>query len=91
MIDPTTGEIIPDPPPAQPKQATYTVSQFHTEMAIGRMARMESLDALIAIKDKCKSLGLIKSHESKLREAFAYNYRRIQRIEKKGKGNEDEK
>lgn len=74
MIDPSTGEIIPDKPP---KRASFQVSLLQTEMAIWKMQKTGSLEALIAIKDKARAYGLIKSHETKLREAFAYNYRRL--------------
>lgn len=72
-VDPSTGEII---------KATYTVSQFHLEMTINKMARAESLTALVALKDKCKSVGLIKSHEKRLRDEYEYHYRRLKKQEK---------
>ena len=77
MIDPTTGEIIPDPPPPPKPRITYYASDYHTNLAITRMAKTESLIHLTAIKDECKARGLMPSHERKLREAFAYNYRRL--------------
>lgn len=74
MIDLTTGGIIPDKPP---KQASFQVSLLQVEMAIWKMQKTESLTALIEIKDKARAFGLIKSHEKRLREEFAFHYRRL--------------
>ena len=81
-IDPKTGEFIP-------KQLTPHVSKFHTDMAIWKMQKAGTLEAAIEIKDKAKSLGLIKSHEKQLREAFADCYRKFKPTTNQLKGNED--
>ena len=82
-IDPKTGAFVP-------KQLTYAVSKFHTDVAILRMNKAGTMDALVAIKDKAKALGLIKSHEKQLREAFAECYRKLKQLTNQPKGNENE-
>lgn len=80
-IDPKTGEFIP-------KQLTPHVSKFHTDMAIWKMQKAGTLEAVIEIKDKAKALGLLKSHLELLRNEYEQCYRKFKPTTNQ-KGNED--
>ena len=84
-IDPTTGKMLNQP---VPKQLTPHVSKFHTDMAIWKMKKAGTLEAVIEIKDKAKALGLLKSHLELLRNEYEQCYRKFKPTTNQ-KGNED--